>query len=308
MNTIIQKIDWNKYVDHIYSVTCTKDIPQIEILQKELDRVDILNSGIYTNFINVDSPFYKLIYNNVEKVDDYNPYNNQVKLTYAIYYLLRLSYELRYERIIIMEDDIKFLKDKNNIIKVLNHIDKVPKDFDIIACNIERCMINYYDFEKNNSSEFINNVYYQYHNPEAFTNYLSCSTINIYSRNGMKKLIEFFEKIYCVIDRYNIFMINSNINVYSIYPWLGIQQRYAFDLSDLPEVIDNYNLDNITDDEIFQYINKLSKPVGVTDDGISIYCHPMGNLKYFINKLLNIVKDKTNPIYKRCLEFYNNLN
>ena len=66
-------IDWKDYVDHIFSVTCTNNIKQIDILKNELNRVDILNSGIYTNFINVNSPFYKLIYDNVNKIDNLNP-------------------------------------------------------------------------------------------------------------------------------------------------------------------------------------------------------------------------------------------
>ena len=140
-------IDWKDYVDHIFSVTCTNNIKQIDILKNELNRVDILNSGIYTNFINVDSPFYKLIYDNVDKIDNLNPFNGATKLTYAVYYLLRLSYELGYERIIIMEDDIKFLKDKEELNNLLKYIfNNAPENFDIIVGNMELVTDYYYNF------------------------------------------------------------------------------------------------------------------------------------------------------------------
>ena len=296
------KINWKNYVDQIYSVTCTSNKEQIDILKQELDRVDILDSGIYTNFINVDSPFYELIYNNVYKIDSYNPFNGATKLTYAVYYLLRLSYEMGYERIMIMEDDLKLLKDKEKIIKILDYVNNTNVDFDIICCNLERYEDHFYDFINNN--DFMNNIYYDHLNKEAEYIYFSCSTLNIYSRSGMKKLIDFFEHTYCVIDRYNLFMLNiPDMNIYALYPWLCIQQRYAYDLCDLPEIINNYNLNEITDSDVYHYIDRLFTPVGVNDIGNNIVRQcPLG-LHNFTQRILDYcIKDKNSDIYKYYID------
>lgn len=292
------KINWKNYVDQIYSVTCTNNKKQIDILKQELSKIDILDSGIYTNFININTPFYKLIYDNINKLDLYNPYNNQVKLTYAVYYLLRLSYEMGYERIIIMEDDPAFLKDKQKIVNLLDYINITPIDFDIICCNVERYEDHFYDFTNNN--DFMNNIYYDHLNKEAEYTYFSCSTLNIYSRSGMKKLIDFFEHTYCVIDRYNLFMLNiPDMNIYALYPWLCIQQRYAYDLCDLPEIINNYNLNEITDSDVYHYIDRLFTPVGVNDLGEHIFLQRPIGMHNFTRRILDYcIKDKNSDIYK----------
>ena len=178
-----------------------------------------------------------------DKIDNLNPFNGATKLTYAVYYLLRLSYELGYERIIIMEDDIKFLKDKKELNNLLKYIfNNAPENFDIIVGNMELLTDYYYNF----SDDFLENKYFRHNNIDADTVYYSCSTINIYSRSGMKKLINFFEHIYCAIDRYNLFMLNiPDINLYSIYPWLGVQERYGIEFKNFPQIKNLYNLNDI---------------------------------------------------------------
>jgi len=296
-------IDWKDYVDHIFSVTCTKNKEQIGILENELKRVDILNSGIYTNFVNVDSPFYKLIYDNVYKIDIYNPFNGATKLTYAIYYLLRLSYELGYERIIIMEDDVKFLKDKEELNNLMKYItNNAPENFDIIVGNMELLIDRYYDFSNN---DFLTNKHFRYNNIDADTVYYSCSTINIYSRSGMKKLINFFEHTYCVIDRYNLFMLNiPNMNVYSIYPWIGVQERYGIEFNDFPQVKDLYNLNDICDNDIYEFFVKAFKSTGKDKDEMDVYWMPPIGRKNLMWRLLSFFKDPGSNQYQECYKLY----
>lgn len=297
-------IDWKDYVDHIFSVTCTNNIKQINILKNELNRVDILNSGIYTNFINVDSPFYKLIYDNVDKIDNLNPFNGATKLTYGVYYLLRLSYELGYERIIIMEDDIKFLKDKEELNNLLKYIfNNAPENFDIIVGNMELVTDYYYNF----SDDFLENKYFRHNNIDADTVYYSCSTINIYSRSGMKKLINFFEHIYCAIDRYNLFMLNiPDINLYSIYPWIGVQERYGIEFKNFPQIKNLYNLNDITDNDIYEYFVKAFKSCGKDKDGYDLYWIPPVGRKEFMKRILDFFNNKESEQYKICYKIYEN--
>lgn len=298
-------IDWKDYVDHIFSVTCTNNIKQIDILKNELNRVDILNSGIYTNFINVDSPFYKLIYDNVNKIDNLNPFNGATKLTYAVYYLLRLSYEFGYERIIIMEDDIKFLKDKEELNNLLKYIfNNAPKNFDIIVGNMELVTDYYYNFS---DDDFLENKYFRHNNIDADTVYYSCSTINIYSRSGMKKLIDFFEHTYCAIDRYNLFMLNiPDMNLYSIYPWIGVQERYGIEFKNFPQIKNLYNLNDITDNDIYEYFVKAFKSCGKDKDGYDLYwIHPIGR-KEFMKRILSFFINKESEQYKICYKIYEN--
>ena len=64
----MESINWKNYFDHLYSLTWPGNKEQIPILQKELDRVNILNSGIYSNFINIRTPFHKDIFDKVQKI------------------------------------------------------------------------------------------------------------------------------------------------------------------------------------------------------------------------------------------------
>ena len=125
-------INWEKYVDHIYTISFTKNYPERIIkLNKELEYLDILNSPIYSIFYNIQSPlpFYKLMHQNMAHSESADIYGEYVPKTFAHYKCIREAYELHYNHIMVLEDDVIFIKNKELI---QNYLDDIPEDYDLI--------------------------------------------------------------------------------------------------------------------------------------------------------------------------------
>ena len=123
----------------------------------------------------------------------------------------------------------------------------------------------------------------------------------------MKKLINFFEHIYCAIDRYNLFMLNiPDINLYSIYPWLGVQERYGIEFKNFPQIKNLYNLNDITDNDIYEYFVKAFKSCGKNKDGYDLYWIPPIGRKEFMKRILGFFSNKESEQYKICYKIYEN--
>lgn len=120
------KINWTKYFDHIFCIHyVNKDnINKHNYIVDELKRVDIYNSGIFDFIYQVDSQISNSMYEKCETSYDYNNVYNYKSLsgkclTINHYIAINLGYTLGYNKILILEDDVSFLKDKNEIINVL---------------------------------------------------------------------------------------------------------------------------------------------------------------------------------------------
>ena len=127
-------IDWTKYVDQIYCITFAgkQNYEQYkEDLYNELYRVNILNSGIYYEFENISTPFYKRIYESLfddnhkyvvkGSNDNLRKYSYLYDCTMAHYYCMKHAKLHGYNKIIILEDDVVFLKNKEDIIHILDN-------------------------------------------------------------------------------------------------------------------------------------------------------------------------------------------
>lgn len=104
---MMEQINWNKYFDNIYIISRCLYIDRRKKLEKELQRINLTN--------------YNYWYNCDNQLIDYNRYeiNNltipQIRCTFAHYTLIKTLYELNYDNVLIMEDDIAFLKDINEV-------------------------------------------------------------------------------------------------------------------------------------------------------------------------------------------------
>ena len=118
------KIDWKKYVDKIYCITLAgKDK---EKLYSELRRVDILDSGIYYETEFIKSPIYEKLcntsYNFITRKNGLiNEYNYIFDITLNEYYFMKHAQTNNYNRILIIQDDCVFLKNKQDIINILEN-------------------------------------------------------------------------------------------------------------------------------------------------------------------------------------------
>ena len=108
-------IEWNKYFDHIYCIHYKPHVERFEELNEELKRVRILDSGIFEYF-----------YSDVDKTK-YKIPANKVTIHHKRCILDALSN--KYDRILILENDIRFLKDLSIMKK---YLEQIPKDADMV--------------------------------------------------------------------------------------------------------------------------------------------------------------------------------
>lgn len=226
---MLSKIDKIK-IDKIYIISYTKNDISRQHIKEQLNYHGITDfEFIYT-------------YNVSENIIN-NPHNLSIQhlsVSFTHYDIIKKSYELGLERILIFEDDVLFLQDKKLFNEVLNK--GIESSADIYM----------YDYSKRNTN--IENVY-------AFI----LTSGYMLNRNGMKFMIDNYENDPFIIDEYfyydetnkyfidNIYF-NLNKNSFTLY----IQNRnttlkYA-DIH-LCHQGPNYYVenDNINEDLYFKY-------------------------------------------------------
>ena len=108
-------VDWEKYFDHIYILSRAKNIESRNELVKELKRINLSN---YHWWYNCDNML--IDYNRYRKDIDTAFDDHVIRCTFGQYSLIKTAYELGWEDILIFEDDVRFLKDINEIENQLN--------------------------------------------------------------------------------------------------------------------------------------------------------------------------------------------
>ena len=125
-------INWTKYFDRI---CCFHYLPQkdrLPIIERELKRVGILDSGIFEFHYSFPSPFDAVMRNAVE-LKNVNFTNEHARattnMTIAFYGLVKRYAWLGYERVLVLEDDVLFIHDLRKIKVLLDHM---PNSYDFI--------------------------------------------------------------------------------------------------------------------------------------------------------------------------------
>lgn len=116
-------IDWKKYFDQIF---CVQFLPHRKVrgerICNELERVGILNSGIFQWKYSFSSPFYSVLKNNIPiRHQNVRDKQTQFDISLTHYEIYKFAYEFEYSRILILEDDVVFLKDLNEIKTILDN-------------------------------------------------------------------------------------------------------------------------------------------------------------------------------------------
>lgn len=217
-------INWSKYVDHIFTISFTKNYPErINKLNKELEYLDILNSGIYSIFYNIHSPlpFYQLMHEHMHHSASTDKYDEYVPKTFAHYKCIREAYELHYDHILVLEDDIIFLKNKELI---QEYLDNIPEEYDLI-------LLAFYGDQEPRSSI---NGYYQYM-CNYVDNYLYPAfgaSMYLMSYQGMEKWLNKFEnEQFTCIDFWHFGFNIETDKLYKSYEQLSIQYNDKYSLN-----------------------------------------------------------------------------
>lgn len=139
-------IDWSKYFDKIFCIHYLPYEERMHDIKRELDRVGILNSQVFQWHYTVKSKCFDDLYQSlVDHHIIFESTNDEIlagsgvlgnfkssrvfNLAINKLNLMMQAKELGYEKILVLEDDICFLKDLDEIQK---HLDQIPEDFDIV--------------------------------------------------------------------------------------------------------------------------------------------------------------------------------
>ena len=188
------KTSFDTVFDHIY---CLHDIPGDERMTKiksEMKRVGIDDTAEYFSWVyNYQSPLLDLIYKddrmNMDPVMK-TPGREDVKKTAMRHYnVIKEAYSVGYDRVLIMEDTIKFHRDLDYIDRLLHDIpgsDVVM--LDKMTCSAARDNIKYKEYVKGLPNE---ELYGDMKRSGVFFIFPTCYALN---RNAMARIIELQEK------------------------------------------------------------------------------------------------------------------
>ena len=122
------KIDWSMF-DHVFCIHHLPFRDRMPRLEAELRRVDLLDSPNFSFEFTVPSFYDKVVFGATKSAGLNDLLTvGQLNLVLATYRILALSEAMGYGRILIMEDDVAFLKDKKEIVATL---EMLPERYDI---------------------------------------------------------------------------------------------------------------------------------------------------------------------------------
>ena len=251
------KIEWNKYVDHIFCLQYLSN-----------NRLNEISNTLKSINVNIDDPkFFSFVYdyehcifnNHYQnmKEDSFDFFNKNVYYSSAhlyndkhnhIFYLglntyraLKIAQYFKYDRIIIFEDDIKFLKDIDYIIKAMNFVKE--QDFDICMCqtafNNAWHGIKDYLIESG-CKDLGNNMFLKTKEPLG----LFGGGFIILTNKGINKIINYYENnnLMVCIDVLDELRHLTNLETLFALKPLCVQDSY-FDDPNIKEVNDNINIE-----------------------------------------------------------------
>lgn len=122
-------MDWKGKFDRIWCISYTGYPERRKPLERELDRVGILGSGVLEWHYTFKSIFDNILFDVTKGVNANETVNATItSVALAHYHCIKASYELGDRRCLILEDDIRFLKDVSSLREL---IDELPEDSDI---------------------------------------------------------------------------------------------------------------------------------------------------------------------------------
>lgn len=186
------KIDWNKYFDRIWCISYIPYKNRRDAIKREFDRIGISNHPNLEWNLTFDSPYFSLCKRVLEANPSFGQLHSmtELKCWAAHYSCIKKSVLFGDERVLIIEDDSRFLNDITRIRKIL---ESMPRDYDIIL----------FDHFANVPKE----VYEGYRKRavnENFSEYEDLDSCGCYSlsKNALKKFETLYEKMIIPADNY----------------------------------------------------------------------------------------------------------
>ena len=204
------KASWQAF-DKIFCIHYLPYRERIEAIKDQLQKIGILNAPNFEFYFTVSNPYYKFLLlkdnqksnfkNDLLKIDwkyedseiktgiDLCHLNiSNISLTIDSYNFLKICLARGFQNVLVIEDDVFFLKDSSYIKCALSNM---PKKYDVIN-------FNPYTVESNSQRmHSFNKFYKRYQGIEVFN--MSCVAL---SRRAIQHIVDSQEKILEPFDRY----------------------------------------------------------------------------------------------------------
>lgn len=186
------KIDWAGRFDRIFCLHYVGHKDRMPGITAELRRTGILDSGVFEFRYTCNDPFEKSIEDTHRKLATL-PEQNRAYTSILVNYarVLRESLALGYRRILVLEDDIRFLKDLGELARV---VDGTP-DADVVQ--YDKHLADPF-WDKNDYREWVKGHLLE-GNPDYFRpdgKWFGSSACVAFTARGMKDVLQFMESTY----------------------------------------------------------------------------------------------------------------
>lgn len=193
-----KKINWNKYFDHVFIITRCQSFLRQQKMDKKLKELGLTDYQYWW-------------------VPDYDLKNSQIfkdnglkighqRCTIGHYTLWKMCYERQLRNVLILEDDLCFLKDTNTIKEML----------ELFYSKRDMLDIYLFDWQLWNQTEHLNM-------------YWLCSCYVLVSEKGINQMIKYQEKYNLVCDNLLIDNITKNKDYILHYTTMG-NERVSKDI------------------------------------------------------------------------------
>lgn len=120
----MKKIDWSKYFDRIFCLSLADNMERRNDCMRDWERLGIFGSGIFEWKITVNNPFYGYIWTNpnLPAMKWWLNLTGALNCTLGHYEIMMQSLAMGYERVLILEDDVRFLKDESKVAEILENM------------------------------------------------------------------------------------------------------------------------------------------------------------------------------------------
>lgn len=202
------------YFDKVIFLTLSDSYERHKNIQNQINKFNIKNYHIYYStklpeiYLKCSRLFPSLkleYYDNIEKYNKYI-YANNFSVSINHLNIIKISYELGYNKILILEDDINFNEYEGDMYDKI--IDYIPEDYDLLKFDNDDC------FDTLQKKDLVKSPFVKMNKD----NYNFHSNFYSLSRNGMKIYIDYLLKTtnLCEDLIFTELLRNTNINAYTI--------------------------------------------------------------------------------------------
>ena len=187
------KIDWSVF-DHVWCINYAPYSNRRVAVEKEFSRIGLLGSKNFSWHFTTSSIFDNILYDVTVKQlkKNFCPTVGVMNSAFAHFQCLKTSLELGYDRVLVIEDDVRFLKSVGDIAEVINNL---PADYEIVNFDVLAGAYAEGEWDALMQSERTNGLFVRYLKGTG----ASCYCV---SSRAMRVLVDAVQKFIAPFDDY----------------------------------------------------------------------------------------------------------